>query len=76
MVLSMSLWGNLNDDGQMAWLDNELNGPCPPSGCGDSHNCFIVKYTFFFLFLAFQEWYDGDGGKDKWQYFCDFPGNA
>ena len=29
MVLSMSMWGSPSDGSQMAWMDNEPNGPCP-----------------------------------------------
>nr|CAH0103911.1 unnamed protein product [Daphnia galeata] len=88
MVVNMSMWGNPNDGGQMAWLDNEPNGPCPNPiiltlllatsrlvplaplsrsviRCGNY--CRVEKTGV--------EWYDGDGGKDKWQYVCDFPGN-
>ena len=29
MVLSMSMWGDPNDNGKMSWLDTNPNGPCP-----------------------------------------------
>ena len=35
----------------------------------------LYSKVYIFLQISFQEWYDGDGGKVKWQYDCDFPGN-
>nr|CAH0103912.1 unnamed protein product [Daphnia galeata] len=44
-----------------------------------SKNIFIIIGILFITLsmksVGAQEWYDGDGGKVKWQYDCDFPGN-
>jgi hypothetical protein len=44
-----------------------------------SKNIFIIIGILFITIsmksVGAQEWYDSDGGKVKWQFDCDFPGN-